>query len=276
MISLFDYDFFNHALLAAVLASISCGYIGTYIVTRRIVFISGGISHASFGGIGLAYFLGINPLIGAGVFSLFAALGIEALSHRLDVRRDSLIGMMWSFGMATGIIFVFITPGYAANLMTYLFGNILTVSMTDLYLMAVLCIVIITVFILLFRAILYTSFDPEYARTLGIPTTMVNYILISLVALTIVFNIRVVGIILVIALLTIPQATANLFSKKYKFIILLSVGFGLLSSIVGLFLSYLLNIPSGATIIFLSVLIFILAKLISYIITRDRIKKGSV
>lgn len=276
MISLFDYDFFNHALLAAVLASISCGYIGTYIVTRRIVFISGGISHASFGGIGLAYFLGINPLIGAGVFSLFAALGIEALSHRLDVRRDSLIGMMWSFGMATGIIFVFITPGYAANLMTYLFGNILTVSMTDLYLMAVLCIVIITVFILLFRAILYTSFDPEYARTLGIPTTMVNYILISLVALTIVFNIRVVGIILVIALLTIPQATANLFSKKYKFIILLSVGFGLLSSIVGLFLSYLFNIPSGATIIFLSVLIFILAKLISYILTRARIKKRSV
>jgi len=276
MINLFEYDFFNNALLAAVLASISCGYIGTYIVTRRIVFISGGISHASFGGIGLAYFLGINPLIGAGVFSLFAALGIEALSHRLDVRRDSLIGMMWSFGMATGIIFVFITPGYAANLMTYLFGNILTVSMTDLYLMAVLCIVIVTVFILLFRAILYTSFDPEYARTLGIPTTMVNYILISLVALTIVFNIRVVGIILVIALLTIPQATANLFSKKYKFIILLSVGFGLLSSIVGLFLSYLLNIPSGATIIFLSVLIFILAKLISYILTRARIKKGSV
>ncbi len=276
MISLFDYDFFNHALLAAVLASISCGYIGTYIVTRRIVFISGGISHASFGGIGLAYFLGINPLIGAGVFSLFAALGIEALSHRLDVRRDSLIGMMWSFGMATGIIFVFITPGYAANLMTYLFGNILTVSMTDLYLMAVLCIVIITVFILLFRAILYTSFDPEYARTLGIPTTLVNYILISLVALTIVVCIRVVGIILVIALLTIPQATANLFSKKYKFIILLSVGFGLLSSIVGLFLSYLLNIPSGATIIFLSVLIFILAKLISYILTRARIKKGPV
>ncbi len=276
MISLFEYNFFNNALLAAVLASISCGYIGTYIVTRRIVFISGGISHASFGGIGLAYFLGINPLIGAGVFSLFAALGIEALSHRLDVRRDSLIGMMWSFGMATGIIFVFITPGYAANLMTYLFGNILTVSMTDLYLMAVLCIVIITVFILLFRAILYTSFDPEYARTLGIPTTMVNYILISLVALTIVFNIRVVGIILVIALLTIPQATANLFSKKYKFIILLSVGFGLLSSIVGLFLSYLLNIPSGATIIFLSVLIFMLAKLISYILTRARIKKGPV
>ena len=276
MISLFEYDFFNHALLAAVLASISCGYIGTYIVTRRIVFISGGISHASFGGIALAYFLGINPLIGAGVFSLFAALGIEALSHRLDVRRDSLIGMMWSFGMATGIIFIFITPGYAANLMTYLFGNILTVSITDLYLMAILCIVIVTVFILLFRAILYTSFDPEYARTLGIPTTMVNYILISLVALTIVFNIRVVGIILVIALLTIPQATANLFSKKYKFIILLSVGFGLLSSIVGLFLSYLLNIPSGATIIFLSVLIFILARLISYILTRTRIKNGSV
>jgi zinc transport system permease protein len=276
MIDLLEYDFFTNALLAALLASISCGYIGTYIVTRRIVFISGGISHASFGGIGLAYFLGFNPLIGAGIFSLFAALGIEMLSKRLELRRDSLIGMMWSFGMAIGIIFIFLTPGYASNLMTYLFGNILTVSSVDLYLMAAVCLIIITVFYLLYRGILYTSFDPEYALTLGIPTALINYLLIGLVALTIVVNIRVVGIILVIALLTIPQATASLFSKTYKSIIMLSVLFGTLSSIGGLILSYILNIPSGATIIFLSVLIFILARLITYILTRTRFKKGSV
>lgn len=276
MIDILQYDFFSNALLAALFASISCGYIGTYIVTRRIVFISGGISHASFGGIGLAYFLGVNPLIGAGVFSLFAALGIETLSRRPELRMDSLIGMMWSFGMATGIIFVFLTPGYAANLMTYLFGNILTVSHTDLYLMAAVCLIITAVFHLLFRAILYTSFDPEYARTLGIPTAMINYLLIGLVALTIVVNIRVVGIILVIALLTIPQATASLFSKTYKTIIMLAILFGMISSIGGLIVSYFLNIPSGATIIFLSILIFILVRLISYLISRIRIKKETV
>ena len=270
MIEIFQYHFFTNALLAALFASISCGYIGTYIVTRRIVFISGGISHASFGGIGLAYFLGINPLIGAGVFSLFTALGIEALSKKPELRMDSLIGMMWSLGMATGIIFIFLTPGYAANLMTYLFGNILTVSVSDLYFMALVCLVIAAVFFLLFRAILYTSFDPEYACTLGIPVSLINYLLIGLVALTIIVNIRVVGIILVIALLTIPQATASLFSKTYKSIILLAVLFGIVSSIGGLILSYFLNIPSGATIIFLSILIFILARLISFIFKKPK------
>ena len=261
MTDIFQYNFFSNALLAALFASISCGYIGTYIVTRRIVFISGGISHASFGGIGLAYFLGINPLIGAGVFSLFAAFGIEALSTKAELRMDSLIGMMWSLGMATGIIFIFLTPGYASNLMTYLFGNILTVSVSDLYIMALVCLVIAAVFFLLFRAILYTSFDPEYASTLGIPVTLINYLLIGLVALTIIINIRVVGIILVIALLTIPQATASLFSKSFKSIIILAILFGILSSVGGLILSYFLNIPSGATIIFLSIMIFVFSRL---------------
>ena len=261
MTDIFQYNFFSNALLAALFASISCGYIGTYIVTRRIVFISGGISHASFGGIGLAYFLGINPLIGAGVFSLFAAFGIEALSTKAELRMDSLIGMMWSLGMATGIIFIFLTPGYASNFMTYLFGNILTVSVSDLYIMALVCLVIAAVFFLLFRAILYTSFDPEYASTLGIPVTLINYLLIGLVALTIIINIRVVGIILVIALLTIPQATASLFSKSFKSIIILAILFGILSSVGGLILSYFLNIPSGATIIFLSIMIFVFSRL---------------
>jgi zinc transport system permease protein len=269
MTDIFQYNFFSNALLAALFASISCGYIGTYIVTRRIVFISGGISHASFGGIGLAYFLGINPLIGAGVFSLFAAFGIEALSSKAELRMDSLIGMMWSLGMATGIIFIFLTPGYAANLMTYLFGNILTVSVSDLYFMALVCLAIAAVFFVLFRAILYASFDPEYASTLGIPVTLINYLLMGLVALTIIVNIRVVGIILVIALLTIPQATASLFSKTYKSIILLAVLFGILSSIGGLVLSYFLNIPSGATIIFLSVLIFVLSRLLLTLFSRQ-------
>ena len=234
MIELLGYRFFVHALLAAVFASISCGFIGTYIVTRRIVFISGGISHASFGGVGIAYYSGFNPILGAALFSILSAVGIEAFSRNSTLRKDTLIGVMWSFGMAVGIIFIYITPGYTANLMTYLFGNILTVSAFDLYLMAGLSVIIIAFFLALLKEILTISFDEEYSRTQGIPVAIINYMLIGLVALTIVINIRVVGIILVISLLTIPQATANLLSKNFKSIIFYSIGFGFVSSISGL------------------------------------------
>lgn len=261
MFELFQYQFFTNAVLGAIFASISCGFIGTYIVTRRIVFISGGISHASFGGVGIAYFLGINPIIGAASFSLLSALSIEILHKKLDLRKDTLIGMIWSFGMALGIIFVTVTPGYSANLMVYLFGNILTVSSLDILIMAIMAFLIVILFVLFFKIILYISFDEEYAKTLGIPTVPFNFLLMGLVALTIVINIRIVGIIPVISLLTIPQATASLFTKKFKLIIIYAIGFGFISSISGLFISYLLNIPSGATIIFISIIIFILLKI---------------
>jgi zinc transport system permease protein len=274
MIELLGYRFFIHALLAAVFTGITCGFIGTYIVTRRIVFISGGIGHASFGGVGIAYYLGFNPIIGAALFSILSAVAIEAFSQNSTLRKDTLIGIMWSFGMAVGIIFIYITPGYTANLMTYLFGNILTVSAFDLYLMAGLAVIIIAFFLLLLKEILTISFDEEYSRTQGIPVAIINYILIGLVALTIVINIRVVGIILVISLLTIPQATANLISKNFKSIIFYSIGFGFLSSISGLFLSYKFNIPSGATIIFSSILVFLIVRLGLYFYTRVRIRRG--
>ena len=278
MLELFSYRFFINALLAAVFSSITCGFIGTYIVSRRIVFISGGISHASFGGVGIAYYIGIQPLLGAAVFSVLSAVGIEAFSHKSELREDSLIGMMWSFGMAVGIIFIFITPGYAANLMSFLFGNILTVSFPEILLMAALALVIVLFFVLLFKEILFVAFDEDYARTQGIPTTVINYILIGLVALTIVINIRVVGIILVISLLTIPQATANLLTKSFKRIIIYSTGFAFLASVSGLLVSYLLNIPSGASIIFISIFIFLVLKLGVYIHGRIKLKAklGSV
>jgi len=273
MLELFGYDFFINALLASVFTAITCGITGTYIVSRRIVFISGGISHASFGGVGIGYYLGINPIIGAAVFSVFAALGIETLAKKSELREDSLIGMMWSFGMAVGIFFVFITPGYAANLMSYLFGNILTVSLFDIALMAGLSVVIIAVFFLLFKEILFLSFDPEYAETQGVPVSAISYLLISLVALTIVINIRVVGIILVISMLTIPQAAANLVSKNFRHIIFYSIGFAFLSSVCGLFFSYALNIPSGAAIIFFSIIIFGLLKGVLFFVTRNKIRR---
>ena len=268
MLELFQYDFFINALLASVFTAITCGIIGTYIVSRRIVFISGGISHASFGGVGIGYYLGMNPILGAAVFSVLTGLGIEALAKKSELREDSLIGMMWSFGMAVGIIFIFLTPGYAANLMSYLFGDILTVSRFDILLMMGLAVVIILVFLLLYKEILFLSFDREYAETQGVPVDAISYLLIGLVALTIVINIRVVGIILVISMLTIPQAAANLLSKDFKHMIFYSMGFAFLSSAAGLFFSYALNIPSGAAIIFFSIVVFILLKTVIYLRTR--------
>lgn len=213
---LFEYKFIVNSLLAGILASISCGIIGTYIVTRRMVFLSGGITHSSFGGIGLGYYLGFNPIISAAIFGVLSALGIEFVSKRTNVREDSAIGILWSFGMAVGIMFVFLTPGYAPNLMSYLFGSILTVSTLDILLMSGLSIILILVFTLFYRIILFVSYDQEYAKTHNIAVSFINYFLIALVALTIVLNIKVVGIILVISLLTIPQSVANLFTKNFR------------------------------------------------------------
>ena len=266
MLELLTYDFFRNALMAAVLAAVSCGIIGTYIVSKRIVFISGGITHASFGGIGMGYFFGINPILGAAVFAVLSALGIEYASRKTDVREDSAIAILWALGMAIGVIFVFMTPGYAPNLLSYLFGNILTVGSTDLFLLLGLCVIILIFFALQFKNILYIAFDEEYARARRLPVNLIKYIMISLVALTIVFNIRVVGIILVISLLTIPQTIANMFVKRFFNIMVLSVLIALLGTISGLVLSYLFDIPSGAAIIFFLVILFFLARLLRFLI----------
>lgn len=253
---LFSYDFFQKAFLAAVFASISCGIIGSYIVSRRIVFISGGITHASFGGIGLAFLLGFNPLLGAVLFAIAAALGIQFFTKVAEIREDSSIAIWWSLGMALGIIFVFVTPGYTPNLMSYLFGNILTVTSSELWWMLLLNVVIIAFFSFFFRNILYIAFDEEFARTAGLPVALFNYLTIILIALTVVLNIRVVGIILILSLLTIPQASANLFTKDFKSLLILSSVFAFIGTIIGLFISYFMDIPSGATIIFTLILMF--------------------
>ncbi|SHJ24530.1 zinc transport system permease protein [Tangfeifania diversioriginum] len=261
LIELFAYDFFVKAFLAAVFASISCGIIGGYIVSRRIVFVSGGITHASFGGIGLAFLLGFNPLLGAVLFAVMSALGIQFFTKVAHVREDSSIAIWWSLGMALGIIFVFLTPGYTPNLMSYLFGNILTVTISELVWMFILNVVIILFFAFYFRKILYIAFDEEFARAAGLPVSLFNYLTITLIALTVVLNIRVVGIILILSLLTIPQATANLFTKDFRKMLVLSSVFAFIGTISGLFFSYYLDIPSGAAIIFTLVIIFALLRL---------------
>lgn len=258
MLELLSYRFFINALLAALLASISCGIIGSYIVARRMVFIGGGITHASLGGIGLGIYLGVNPLLSAALFAMLTAISIEVISKKTEIREDSIIGMMWSLGMAVGIIFVYLGTGYL-KLESYLFGDILAVSAFDLYLMLAVSALVIVIFIALFKEILYISFDEEYARTQGTPTGIINCLLICLVALTVVINIKVVGIILVMSMFTIPQAIAGLFFKDFKTIMLCSIGFCFVTSISGLIASHYLEVPPGACIILVAVLVFIIA-----------------
>jgi zinc transport system permease protein len=273
-LDLLNYRFFSNALIASLLTSINCGIIGSYIVSRRLVFISGGITHASFGGIGIGYFMGFNPIISAAVFAVLSALGIEFLSKKAEVREDSLIGIFWAFGMAIGIVFISLTPGYAPNLMGYLFGSLLTVTSLDIIMMTVLTITVAGFFLAFYKIILFISFDQEYAKTHNAPVQLINYVLIGLVAVTIVLSIKVAGIILIISLLTIPQTIANLFTKDLKIIIFLSVPIAFLSAFAGLLVSYRLNIPSGASIIISLVFIFIIAKLFNIFLTRLKVRKA--
>lgn len=266
LLQLFSYGFIQNAFLAAILMSVSCGIAGTYIVSRRMVFISGGITHASFGGVGIGYFLGFPPLAGAAIFAVLAALITENLTRRKILRNDSIIAIMWSLGMALGIIFVYLTPGYAPNLMSYLFGSIITVTSLDLWLMALLALTIVLFFTLLFKPILYVAFDERFARTRGIPVMLINYLLIILVALTIVLSIRIAGIILVLSVLTIPQNISNLFTNRLSHIMVGSIVLGLFASAAGLLISYYMDIPSGATIIFCLVVMYLAARLIKVVI----------
>ena len=244
-----------------VLASIACGIIGTYIVTRRLVFISGGITHASFGGIGLGLFAGISPILSAAVFSVLSAFGVEWLSRRKDMREDSAIAVFWTLGMALGIMFSFLSPGFAPDLSAYLFGNILTINQADLWMLGILALILTGFFYLFIRPIVYIAFDREFARSQKIPVEIFEYVLMMFIALTIVACLRMVGIVLAISLLTIPQMTANLFTYSFKKIIWLSIGIGFLGCLGGLFISYHWKVPSGASIIFFSILIYAICKI---------------
>jgi zinc transport system permease protein len=261
--NIFQYEFIIKGLLGAIFASITAGLAGTYVVSKRMVFLSGGITHASFGGIGIGYFIGINPVIGAAVFGIMSALGVEYLSVKQKIREDSAIGILWAFGMAIGIIFIYLTPGYTPNLMSYLFGSILTVSNADIIALGIMSVILIFYFGIFYRAILYISFDEVFARTYSSYVDIFKYITTSLIALTIVLNIRMAGVVLVISLLTIPPNIAMLFTKVYFKIVLWSILAGFVGTASGYAISYFAGIPVGATIIFTLVIIWIIAKGIS-------------
>lgn len=249
MTGILQYTFMQNAFLAAVLVSVACGLVGTYVVVKRIVFISGGISHAAFGGIGLGYFLGLNPILAAIPFSIASALLMGLTSKKVKVSEDTAIGILWSLGMAIGIIFINLTPGYVPDLMSYLFGSILTVPTSDLVIMFILDIIIIVVVYLFRREFQGISFDEEFSQVMGMPTTAIYLLLLSLVALSVVVMIKVVGVILVIALLTIPAAIAKQYTYNLGRMMILSVILGMILTTGGLYISYLFNLASGATIV---------------------------
>jgi zinc transport system permease protein len=257
MIEALQYEFMRNALLAGILAAIACGIIGTYVVVKKMVFISGGISHASFGGIGLGHYVGIDPVLGALFFTVASALGMGLVTKRTKLPEDTTIGILWAMGMALGIIFIGLTPGYAPDLFSYLFGNILAVSPSDLVMMLILDAIIILVVALLYKEFLALSFDEEFGTVVGMPTERLYFVLLCLIALTVVVLIRVVGIILIIALLTIPAAMARQFTHSLKRMMLLSILFGAVFAIGGLWLSYELDLASGATIILVSGTLFL-------------------
>lgn len=265
--SILEYAFFQNALLGALLASIVCGLVGTYVVTRRLVFISGGVTHASLGGIGIGVYAGLNPITSAMVFAVASALGVQWLSRRGQVREDSAIALFWTLGMSVGIICCFLTPGFMADLSGYLFGNVLAIGGGDLLLLAALAVLLMALFATLGQTIAAVAFDPVFARSQRLPVATIEYLLTALTAMAIVATLRLVGIVLVMGLLTIPQMTANLFTYCFRRMALLSIVFGAAYSVGGLWLAYWLDVPSGATIVFVAVVFYAAAKAIKSLCT---------
>jgi zinc transport system permease protein len=249
MIEALQFGFMQKALMAGILVSISCGIIGVFVVINRIVFLSGGIAHAAYGGIGLGYFLKFNPVLGAIVLSVVSALGMGFIHRKSRQRADTIIGVMWAIGMALGIIFVDLTKGYKVDLMSYLFGSILAVPAIDLWIMLALDIIIIAFVTLFYKELQAISFDETFATVKNTPVDAIYLMLLCMVALTVVMMMRVVGLILVIALLTMPAAISGQFVKDMKRMMLLASIIGVSFTTAGLWLSYFLNLTSGATII---------------------------
>jgi zinc transport system permease protein len=249
MLEVLKLEFMRNALAAGILVSVVCGVIGTLVVVNRIVFLAGGIAHAAYGGIGLAFFLGWPFVAGTAGFSLLAAGVMAAVTLKAKHRADAMIGVIWAVGMAVGVILLDLTPGYHADLMSYLFGSILAVSVADLWQMGAIGAVVIVVVTRYYDDFLAMSYDDEFARLRNVPVTFLYCLLLGMIALTVVMIIRVVGLILVIALLTIPPFIAEKFSGSLRGMMLLSSALSCAFTLIGLCLSYLWNLTSGATII---------------------------
>jgi zinc transport system permease protein len=256
MFDFLHYDFMRNALLAGVLVSIACGVVGSLVIVNRLSALSGGIAHAAYGGLGLAVFLKWPPLAGAVIFSVIASMFMGYVSQRNKERSDTVIGAVWAAGMAFGILMIDLSKGYYVDMMSYLFGSILAVPGETIIFMALLDVVVVATVALLFKEFIGMSYDEEFSIISGVPAKALYYILLLLISLSVVLLIRVVGLILVIALFTIPASIAEMFSKNLKIIMVIASLLGVFFTLGGLMLSYYLNITSGATIILVAAAVY--------------------
>lgn len=270
MIEALQFEFMRNALLAGLLTSIACGIIGTLVVVNRIVFISGGIAHAAYGGVGLAFFLGIPPLAGAAGFSLVISAIMALVTAKNKQRADTIVGVLWAVGMAIGIILVDLSSGYNVDLMSYLFGSILAVPKSDLVMMGAVDLLVLMIVSLFYNNFLAMSFDEEFAVAAGVPVKPLYFALLAMTAFVVVMVIRVVGLILVIALFTIPPHIAERYAGSLQGMMVLSVVFSCVFTVTGLWLSYVFNLTSGATIILVAAFFFFASLMVERLRSKGR------
>jgi zinc transport system permease protein len=259
-----NYQFIRYALVVLVFASVVCGIIGVIIVQKKLTMMAGGIAHSAYGGVGLGYLLGVEPLITAAIFSAFAAIVISFVKEQSHINTDVVISMFWSFGMAMGIIFIGMLPGYPPDMNTYLFGNVLSVTNVDLILITVLTFIIVVFFIIFFDDYQAYLLDEEYSMIMGINNKFLNISLMLLISLAVVVLIKVVGIMMVIAMLAIPAAIANIYSKKLKNRMVIAIVSGIMINLIGISISIGSDLPTGAVIIVTGIVIYI----INYVIEK--------
>ncbi|MDE7376994.1 MAG: metal ABC transporter permease [Muribaculaceae bacterium] len=260
MLDILQYPFFWRALIGVLLISVAAAMIGTYIISRRMVAISGGITHACFGGLGLGYFLGVSPVLMAAGFAVVSSVGVEWMSTRWRVREDSAIAVIWAVGMAVGVLFMFLTPGYVPELNSFLFGNVLTITTSDIIAFAVFTVVLIAFFAIFFRHIVACAFDRDFAKVMGLPVRLVNYTMTVLVAVCIVLTIRLVGVMLLMSMMSLPMMSAELWCRRFKTMMFASVAISMFCSVGGLLVATFVDVPCSALIVIIMVALYAIMK----------------
>ncbi|MCM1491393.1 MAG: metal ABC transporter permease [Muribaculum sp.] len=254
-----EYEFFRNALIGVILISVACAVIGVYVVTRRMVFIAGGITHTCFGGLGLGYYMGWNPILTAAAFAIGGGLSVNGIS-RGKVRQDSAIAVVWAVGMALGILFIFLTPGYVPELNAFLFGNVLNITRLDLLIFAIFAAVSIAIYALFGRVIMAVSFDEDFARTRYLPVKFINTVMMIMVSVCIVLTIKMIGVMMLMSLMSLPQLVAETLTGRYSKMMIISAIVSMAGCIGGLWLSVLIDVPASATIVLLLAALFFLSK----------------
>ena len=268
---LFDYEFFRNVLIGITLIAVASSVIGTYIFARRLVAIAGGITHACFGGLGLGYFTGINPILMAGVFAVGSSVGVEWMSSRHSVREDSAIAVVWSLGMAAGVLFVFLTPGYVPELNSFLFGNILTISQADLWAFAIFTVLLLAFVATFYSKIVICAFDRDFARVSGLRTGFITTAMTVFTAIAIVLTIKLVGVMLLMSMLSLPQMIAETRYHRLNRLMAASGVVSVVCSVGGLLASCYIEVPCSALIVIIMAAVFAIAKIAEYIMRkRDR------